>query len=165
MKLIIPNENPDLDGAASAYAYAEYLKKKDEKAVGAVFGELTEETQEVLDQLEESISDASYYLYSADEITLVSASSMENVIERIPQENVTEIIDHENIQTGDFSNAELEIDEEVSAAATLIAEKFREDDIDISPESATLLHAAITSAEETTERDQEAAEWLEENMS
>lgn len=173
MRLILPTENPDLDGAASAYAYGEFLKQKDERAVGAVFGDLDEKTQEILEELEEEISDATYYLYSADTITLVSASSMENITTRIPQEKVTEIIDHERISLDDFTEAELEIDEDVNTAAAIIAEKFRseeekneergedEEDITITRESATLLYEAIMAAEEITERDQEIADWLE----
>ncbi len=165
MKLILPNENPDLDGVASAYAYSEFLKKKDERAVGAVFGSIDEKTEELLEELDEDISDASYYIYSASEIILVSASSSENMARRIDLEKVTEVIDHEQLRTDDFPNADLDIEEDVGTAAAIIAQKFRDDEIEISPESAALLHAAIESATEDveiTEKDQEIAEWLEE---
>lgn len=177
MRLVLPNENPDLDGAASAYAYAEYLKHKDEEdenSTGAVFGDVDEKTEEILDELEEDISDATYYLYSADEIILVSASSMENIKTRVNPQKVTEIVDHERISTDDFPNAELTIDEEVNTAAAIIGEKFKkeeeknaergedEEDVTITRESAKLLYEAITNAEETTERDQEIADWLAE---
>lgn len=169
MKLIITNEDPDLDGAASTYAYAEFLKKMDEQAVGAAFGDLTEETEEILEELDEELQDASYYLYSADEIIIVSASSMENISRRISEEKVTEIVDHEDINTEEFSNADIQI-EDVSAASTIIAEKFRDEtdpedeEIEITDASATLLHAAISELddEKMTDRDTEALEWLEE---
>lgn len=167
MKLVITNEDSDLDGAASSYAYAEYLKKRDERAVGARFGELNQQTQNILEELDESIPDASYYLYSADEIVIVSASSMEKISARIPPEKVVGIIDHENIHAEDFPNAELEI-EDVSTASTIIAEKFRDNDIEISHEAATLLYEAIKSTveeldgDEATDRDRKMLEWLEE---
>jgi len=167
MKLIITDEEPDLDGAASTYAYSEFLKKMDEKAVGAAFGDLTERTEELLEELDEELQDASYYLYSADHIIIVSSSSMENISSRISEEKVIEIVDNEDINTDEFSNAEIQI-EDVGATSTIIAEKFRDETdpedekIDITEASATLLYAAIYSLdeEEMTERDEEALEWL-----
>ncbi len=167
MKLIITDEEPDLDGAASSYAYAEFLKKNDEKAVGAVFGDLNEQTEQILEELDEEIQDASYYLYSADEIIIVSASSMDHISRRISPDKVVEIIDHEDVSKEDFPEADIEI-EGVSTASTIIAEKFRDNDIEVSKGAVTLLHAAITSTieelddEEVTDRDREIVEWLEE---
>ncbi len=164
MRLVIPPEDPDLDGVASSYAYAEYLKNKDVRAVGAVFGDLDEETQEVLEEIEESISDASYYLYSADEITLVSASSMENVTSRIPEEKIGEVIDHESIDVDAFSQADMEINQDAGSASTIIADKFRQDEMEISRQSASLLAAAIEAADETTALDSQVLEWLEDRL-
>lgn len=168
MKLILPQENPDLDGVASSYAYSEYLKSKDEKAVSGVFGDLNEQTQEVLEELDEDISDAKYYIYSADEIQLVGASSTDDISSRVPQDNVSIIIDHENVSLEDFTEAETEINKEVATASAIIAAKFFESDdeeLEISNESATLLYEAITSADTVTDRDQELADWLKEQLS
>jgi len=87
---------------------------------------------------------------------------MENITTRIPPNKVTHIVDHERISLDDFEDADLIIDEEVNTAAAIIGEKFREEDFDITRESATLLYAAITSADEATDRDREIADWLEE---
>lgn len=85
--------------------------------------------------------------------------------------NVTEIIDHrEDHATEGFPNADVQI-EMVGAAATLIAEKFYEDKLEISEVSATLLYAAIIDntvrlkADVTTDRDRNMAEWLEQKVS
>lgn len=164
MRLVIPLEDPDIDGVASAYAYAEFLKNQDVKAVSAVFGDVDEDTQAVLEELDENISDASYYLYSADEITLVSASSMTDVSSRIPEEKVTEVIDHVNVNTDAFSQAEIEINEDAGTAATMITQKFMDEEMEITRESAKLLLAAVNSAEEPTELDGEAADWLEQQL-
>ena len=91
---------------------------------------------------------------------------MDKISDRIPPAKVVEIIDHENIHADDFPNAELEI-EEVSAASTIITEKFRDNDVEISGPAVTLLHAAITEMieelgeDEVTDRDRDALEWLE----
>ncbi|MFB6190411.1 MAG: hypothetical protein ABEJ91_02455 [Candidatus Nanohaloarchaea archaeon] len=164
MRLVIPPENPGIDGAASAFAYAEFLKKQDEKAVAAAFGEPDEETQELFEGVGESVSDASYYLYSADNFTLVSASSMENVSKRIEEEKVTEVIDHTADALSDFSEAEHEIDENFSTAAGIIAAKFRDTETEISEEAARLLHEAVDAADEVTQRDEEIKKWLEEQF-
>ncbi|MFB6292422.1 MAG: DHH family phosphoesterase [Candidatus Nanohaloarchaea archaeon] len=164
MRLIVPPENPDLDGAASTYAYAEFLKNKEQRATGAVFGDLTEETEELLEDIDADIADAAYYIYSAEEITLVSASSMDNVTFRIPEEKIDEVIDHESIDPDHFSEAEFEIEEDAGSASTMIAWKFREEEMEISREAAKLLLAAIEDAGEPTEKDEEAVEWLEEQL-
>lgn len=163
MRLVIPPEDPDLDGVASSYAYAEYLKNKDIKGVGAVFGDPDDETEEVLERIDEEVSDASYYMYSADEFTLVSASTMDNVTSRVSEDKVTEVIDHEDVNLGDFSNAETEINEDAGSASTIIAEKFRDGEVEPSQESAELLLAAIKSGE-MTDLDREMVEWLEEQL-
>ena len=179
MKLVVPNENPDLDGAASTFAYAEFLKKtdkeleeNDETATGAVFGDLTEKTEEILEEIEEEISDASYYLYSADDIVLISASSTKNMTTRIAPDRVKEILDHENISSDDFPNAELIIEEDFNSAAAIVGKMFRdheaedeeEEELKISRQSATLLIEAIKHEEDANENDKEILEWLEEEM-
>lgn len=164
MRLVLPPENPDLDGAASAYAYAEYLTKQDIDATAAAFGDMDEELEEIFEQIGEQLSSAKYYVYSADEVTLVSASSMENVSSRISQEKITEIVDHTSDSVEDFTEAEEVIDEDYSTAAAIVAKKFRDSEVEISRESATLLFKAIESAEETNENDQEIADWLEEQL-
>ncbi|MFB6204695.1 MAG: hypothetical protein ABEJ75_03545, partial [Candidatus Nanohaloarchaea archaeon] len=164
MRLVLPPEDPDLDGAASAYGYAEYLTKKDGDATAAAFGEPEEEARDAFEEIDEKLSNAKYYVYSADEVTLVSASSMENVSSRIGQEKVTEVIDHVADSVEDFTEAEEVIDEEYSTAAAIVAKKFRDSEVEISRESATLLYRAMEAAEEANDSDREIADWLEEQL-
>lgn len=159
MKLVIPDEDPDLDGAASAYAYGEFLKQQDEEATGAVFGDLSDETKELLEEIDERISDASYYLYSADEIVLVSTSAASSISSRISEDKVVEIIDHEAIGE-DFPEAEITVDEEFNTTAAIIAEKFKDTDTEITEGAASLLKEAIKRSD-ANEKDQEILEWLE----
>lgn len=162
MRLVLPPENPDIDGAASAYAYAEYLNKTGVDATAAVFGDLDEDAEQAFEEKGESLSDAKYYLYSADDFVLVSGSSMENVSRRVSQEKVAEVIDHVSDAIADFTEAETVIDENFSTAAGIIAERFRDEEVEISRESAFLLKKAINAADEISVRDEEIAEWLEE---
>lgn len=171
MKLVLPYDDPEMDGAAAAYAYAEFLKETEEdgRIVGAAFGDAEDEAALVLKHLDEELSDASYYLYNADSMILVDPSGTGSLSTRIKPDDVVEIVDNEESDIADrFSNAELQI-EEVGATSTLVAEKFYEhrEDIEITEESALMLYMAISletdhlSNDKTTDRDKEMLEWLE----
>lgn len=169
-KLIIPPENPELDGVAAAFGYSEFLKKHEESPAAAAFGEPDQKSKYLLDRIEESISDASYHLYSMEEIVLVDASHMRQLSTRIKPGDVVEIINNEDDEVQElFEEAEKNI-KDVASVSTIIAEKFREDDTEMSDEAAMMLYGAIIDAtddlesEHTTDRDREMAEWLKEDL-
>jgi len=96
----------------------------------------------------------------------VDASDLNGLEGKIAPEKVIEIIDHRKVHEADkFPNAKVQI-EFVGAAATLVAEKFMQNNIAISKESAILIYGAIISntlnfkGTVTTDRDRKAAEWL-----
>lgn len=168
MKLVTSYPAPDLDGTACLVAYAELLEKNGEEVIGAVFGEPDEEAKFLLEEFDVEITDASEYLEGA-EVIVVDASFPDGISDQIDLEDVTEVIDHrKNHEADSFPNAEIDV-QLVGAAATLIAERFRQAGKGISEESANLLYAAIKDntvnfqANVTTKRDKEAAKWLEEN--
>lgn len=165
--LVTSYQNPDLDGTACAIGYAEYLQKEGLKAIAAIFGTLHRETEFVLQygSLEGPARAEEMSIEDMD-IVLVDASDATGIAKSIKLSQVTEIIDHRKINhADDFKNARIQI-EFVGSAATLIAEKFRAENIPISDRSALLLYAAIISntinfqATVTTERDKEMAQWL-----
>ncbi len=164
--LVAAYVNPDLDGFACAVAYAEYLQKSGQNVVAGIIGEADEETKYILDrftiQPPQFFSSADNY----DHVILVDASELNGLAGKIAPEKVIEIIDHRKINdSAQFPNAQIQI-ELVGAAATLVAEKFIDKKIDISKDSAILLYGAIISntlnfkASVTTDRDIEAAKWL-----
>lgn len=168
--LVIPYSNPDLDGTACAEAYAEYLNKQGENAKAAVFGTPHREAQYVLEKIREQPENAANLIEDAEDVIIVDASDLRGISDKVDPENVTEIVDHRKEHHADqFPNADTQI-ELVGAAATLIAEKFYENDIEISEESAILLYGAIISntmnfqANVTTERDKQMAEWLQKQV-
>lgn len=168
MKLVTSYPTPDLDGTACLIAYAELLEKQGEEAVGAVFGEPDEEARFMLEEFGIEVPDASEYLENS-EVVIVDASFPDGVSDQVDLEEVTEVIDHrKNHEADSFPNAEVDV-QLVGAAATIIAERFREEKAEISKTSANLLYAAIKDntvdlqANVTTERDREALNWLEEN--
>ncbi len=173
MKLLVtPYKNPDLDGTACAFGYAEFLRKNGRNVVAAVFGKPHREAQFVLDKFNiPALEDAEKVVNNVDKIIIVDASDLRGLSDKIQPEKVVEIIDHRKIhEAHKFPNAKAQI-ELVGSAATLIAEKFYNNKTTISPESAELLFSAIISntinfqANVTTERDHKMADWLKTKFS
>ncbi len=165
-KLVTCYVNPDLDGVAGAIAYADFLLKRGIACEAGIIGEPHDEAKYVFERFEfpspTLIPNAEAY----DEVILVDASDLNGLAGKIRPEQVIEIIDHRKTHEATaFPNAKAQI-ELVGAAATLIAEKFMAEELAISHMSATLLYGAILSntlnfrATVTTERDKQAAAWL-----
>lgn len=158
--------NPDLDGVAGAMAYCEFLQKTGKDAVVGIIGEPHDEVKYILNRYNFSYPQSISNDEDFDEVILVDSSDLNGLGGNIRPEKVIEIIDHRKInEAAKFPNARIQI-ELVGSAATLIAEKFIENNIIISKESATLLCGAIISntlnfkGSVTTGRDKKAAEYL-----
>jgi manganese-dependent inorganic pyrophosphatase len=170
--LVTPYKNPDLDGTACAFGYAEFLRKNGKDVVAAVFGKPHREAQFVLDKFNiPALENAEKVVNNVDGIIIVDASDLRGLSEKIQPEKVVEIIDHRKIHEADkFPNATAQI-ELVGSAATLIAEKFYNNKTSISSGSSALLFSAIISntinfqASVTTERDYKMADWLKTRFS
>ncbi|MDQ7814352.1 MAG: DHH family phosphoesterase [Patescibacteria group bacterium] len=154
--------NPDLDGVAGAVAYAEFLDKPERSVVAGVIGDIHDEAKYVCDRFNIKRPMAIENADDFDVVILVDSSDLIGLEGRIAPEKVIEIIDHRKIhQAEKFPNAKVQI-EFVGAAATLVAEKFMNNEIEISRESAELVCAAIISntlnfkGNVTTERDKTA---------
>lgn len=158
--------DPDLDGVAGAIAYGEFLQKTGVDAVVGIIGEPHDEAKYVLNRFHLEYPQTITNSDGFNEVILVDASDLNGLEGKISPEKVMEIIDHRKVHEADkFPHAKTHI-ELVGAAATLVAEKFVGNNVDISIESATLLYAAIISntfnfkGSVTTDRDRAAAEWL-----
>jgi len=158
--------NPDLDGVAGAIAYGEFLQKIGKTIFVGIIGELHDEVKYIFDRFDFEYPSIIESADNYDEVILVDASDLNGLEGKIAPEKVIEIIDHRKVHEADkFPKAKAQI-ELVGAAATLIAEKFMENKVDISKESAILVYGAIISntlnfkGNVTTNRDKEAAAWL-----
>lgn len=157
--------NPDLDGVAGAIAYAEFLNKTSTTCEAAIIGEMHDEAKYLFERFgfttPKMIENADAY----EAVILVDASDLNGLEGRIAAEKVVEIVDHRKVhEANKFPNAKVQI-ELVGAAATLIAEKFMEHEVEISREAATLLYGAVISNTLnfkgiSTDRDVRAAQWL-----
>jgi inorganic pyrophosphatase/exopolyphosphatase len=165
--LVTTYTNPDIDGTACSYAYAEFLTKHKEDATAAVFGKPLREVDFVLKTFNiPNQKNADNIITKVQEIILVDTSSVKGLSPKIELSKVKEVIDHREVtEAHAFKNAKIQI-ELVGSAATLIAEKFHKSKTLISKESAALLFSAIISntvnfqAKVTTQRDKNMAKWL-----
>ena len=164
-KIVITYKNSDLDCLASAYAYSEYLNKTGYQASYYVSGQVQKEVSIVCELFNISLDNSKKEILDED-LIMVDTNSFSSV-DYINPLNVIEIIDH-HPNTDDikyFKNAELKL-YDIGAICTVIAEKFKEDKIEISRESAILLYYGIISntvnlkSKVTTEKDIEILNWL-----
>lgn len=158
--------NPDLDGFACVFAYADFLNKMGLKAQPSISGKQHDEADHVMREYKLDLNIVEENPEEYEKIILVDSSDLDGIDKRINPKNVIEIIDHRKINMSErFPHAKIQI-ELVGAAATLIAEKYKEKNIEFSKESATLIYGAIISntlnfqAKVTTERDKKIASWL-----
>ncbi|MBO5138614.1 MAG: DHH family phosphoesterase [Bacilli bacterium] len=169
-KIVITYEHPDLDCVSSAYAYSEYLNKIGENADYYIKGNVKKDAEVVLEMFDIVLAGTNS-IYDDDSIIVVDTNSLSDVSYVRPN-NIVEIIDH-HPDTGDrylCKNA-VSIIESVGAVATIIAEKFRDNNVEISREAAILLYYGIISnsvnlkANITSDRDKIIIDWLESKCS
>lgn len=164
--LITGYVNPDLDAVAGATAYCEYLQKTGKEAEVGFVGELHDEAKYILKRFDLNSPQSIPNSDNFEEVVLVDASDLIGVEGKIAPEKVVEIIDHRKVhEAHKFPNAKTQI-ELVGSACTLVAERFMQNNVEISKSSAILLCGAIISntlnfkGSVTTDRDKKAFEYL-----
>lgn len=164
-KIVVTYKNADLDCVASAYAYSEYLTKKGTNASYYISGLVQDEVNIVCKLFNISLNNKTKEIGDED-IIVVDTNTLSSV-DYVKPQNIIEFIDH-HPDSGDIKyceNAVLRL-YEVGAVCTIIAEMFKENNIDISRKSAILLYYGIISntvnlkSKVTTERDINILEWL-----
>lgn len=156
--------NPDVDGVACAIAYAELLRRNEIDAWPLVDGRPDAEARYVIDALGRS---PDMKERSEGAFVLVDASDVRGLPKLVDPARVIEVIDHRLHHEAEtlFAGARIQI-EPVGAAATLIAERWRNSRVAPSVRSVRFLEAAILSNTQrlcgsvTTPRDHESFRWL-----
>ena len=168
--LVTSYENPDVDGTGCSYAYSDFLQNKNIDAQAGFFGKPHREAQFVIDKFNIKINNAENLIDEYKDVIFLDASEVLRLPQKIKPEQIVEIIDHRKSEDTDkFPNAKIQI-ELVGSCATLIAEKFEKENMEISKESAVLLYSAIISntlnfqGRLTTNRDKKMAEWLKKQI-
>lgn len=167
-RIVTSYEAPDLDGVSSMYAYAEYLNKIGIPSDYYIKGEPKKEVGIVCDLFQIKLK-GEKAINKEQEVVLLDINNLEEVFNFLNPDNIIEIIDHHprSKSCEQCKNAKVQI-ETLGAVATLIAEKFKENNIPISRESAILLYYGIISnsinlkASITDKKDVDMANWLEE---
>lgn len=156
---------PDLDGVAASYAYAEFLQKSGQIANYSFEGKPKKEVTIVCDLFNISLTSCSPN--KENSFVVVDTNTIKDFPSFVEINNVIEIIDH-HVPSQDipkFSSTKVQI-EILGAVATLIAEKFYQNHIPISRNSAILLYYAIISnsinlhSRNTSQKDIEMIKWL-----
>lgn len=164
-KIVVTYKNADLDCVASAYAYSEYLTKMGINASYYISGLVQDEVNIVCKIFNILLSNKIKQIGDED-IIVVDTNTLSSV-DYVKPQNIVEILDH-HPNSGDIKyceNAVLRL-YEVGAVCTIIAEMFKDSNVDISRESAILLYYGIISntvnlkSKVTTERDLNILEWL-----
>ena len=164
-KIVVTYKNADLDCVASAYAYAEYLTKIGIDSLYYISGIVQDEVNIVCKIFNILLSNK--ILEIGDEDIIVVDTNTLSSVDYVKPQNIVEIIDH-HPDSGDIKyceNAVLRL-YEVGAVCTIIAEMYKENNINISRESAILLYYGIISntvnlkSKVTTQRDINILEWL-----
>lgn len=156
---------PDLDGVAASYAYSEFLQKSGQIANYSFEGKPKKEVTIVCDLFNISLTSCSPN--KENSFVVVDTNTIKDFPSFVEINNVIEIIDH-HVPSQDiskFSSTKVQI-EMIGAVATLIAEKFYQNHISISRNSAILLYYAIISnsinlhSRNTSQKDIEMVKWL-----
>lgn len=165
-KVVTTYINPDMDGVSLMYAYTEFLRKKGEEAEYYFEGTMKKEAEIVLEMFNIHLSNITR-IENSDKFVLVDTNYLSEISKAIKKENIVEIIDHHNRENWLDENPNLKKQiEPIGAAATLVAERFKNENIDISRESTILLYYGIISntmnlkIKLTSSKDIEMANWL-----
>ena len=148
------------------YAYTEFLRKKNEDAEYYFEGTMKKEVKIVLKMFNIRLKNIAR-IENDDKIVLVDTNYLAKISKNIEQKNIVEVIDHHNRESwlDKSPNIKKQI-EPIGAAATLVAERFKNEGVNISRESAILLYYGIISntmnlkIKLTSQRDIEMASWL-----
>ena len=169
-KVVTTYINPDMDGISLMYAYTELLNKKGEQANYYFEGTIKKEVEIVLNKFNIKLNNINK-IENDDNIVLVDTNYLTELSKYVKKENIVEIIDHHNRDSWLDDNTDIKIQIElIGAAATLVAERFKNENIGISRESAILLYYGIISntmnlkIKLTSKKDIEMADWLNQQV-
>lgn len=165
-KVITTYTEPDIDGIGCMHAYAEFLRKKGVNAEYYYYGKPKKEVEIILEKFKIKLQNVQN-INDDDEIILVDNNELSFLPKCIKQEQIIEIVDHHPMRDWLKNNTKVKCQIDlIGAAATMIAEKYYNENMEISRESAILLYYGIISntmnlkIKITTDRDVNMANWL-----
>ena len=164
MIYIIGHKNPDTDSVISAIAYAKY---RGEDYTPAISSEINNETKFILEKFNVEKPILLESIKEEDFVVLVDHNENTQIKECIKNEQIIEILDHHKVNVS-FGSPISILTKPYGSTASLVTEKFLENDKEIDKITASLLLSAILSdtiifkSPTTTEKDKEFAKILSE---
>ncbi len=166
MKVVTSYENPDLDGTSCMYAYSELLNKLGLESNYYIWGQPKSEVRIVCNIFDIKLKGLDS-LGKDNEFIITDFNGLSMMHKDVNIEKLVEVIDHHTLSKDlpKYKNAKIQI-ENVGAAATLVAERFKSLNIKPSREAAILLFYGIISnsinlkAKITSKKDIEISNWL-----
>lgn len=169
MKIVTSYHEPDIDGIACMYAYAELLNKQGENAQYFIWGTPKQEVSIVCNMFGITLKYLKpEQIAESSEFVIVDFNGKDQLHGSIEPNKVIEIIDHHGLSKtlqNYTSIQRLQIDR-VGAAATIVTERYMQSKLTPSRESAILLFYGIISnsinlkSNITKQRDINACKWL-----
>ena len=170
MKIVTSYQKPDLDGVACMYAYSEFLNLQGENTNYFIYDEPKCEVDIVCDLFNINLEGLKIEdIDESCEFVITDCNGIDFVHSIIKPEKIVEIIDHHSLSRylPQYTHIQKCQIDKVGAAATIVAERFKNANIKPSRESAILLFYAIISnsinlkASITKTRDIEICKWLD----
>lgn len=164
MIYIIGHKNPDTDSVISAIAYAKY---RGEDYTPAISSEINNETKFILEKFNVEKPILLESIKEEDFVVLVDHNENTQIKECIKSEQIIEILDHHKVNVS-FGSPISILTKPYGSTASLVTEKFLENNKEIDKITASLLLSAILSdtiifkSPTTTEKDKEFAKILSE---
>ncbi|MDD3303855.1 MAG: manganese-dependent inorganic pyrophosphatase [Clostridia bacterium] len=143
--LIFGHKNPDTDSICSALIMEQYDKKLGCDVEAVRLGDINKETVYVLEYLHIEAPRLIESVEEGQEVVLVDHNEFPQSVNNIENAKITAVVDHHRIC--DFKTADplYYRAEPVGSTATVLYKKFKESDMEISKEIATLMVSAIIS--------------------
>lgn len=143
---IFGHKNPDTDSICSALAYASLKQQLGVDAKAVRLGAVNKETEYVLNYLGmEAPEFIEKVPEDVKEVILVDHNEFQQSVDNIKDVTIVEVIDHHRIANFETANPLYFRAEPVGCTATILYKLYKENNIEISKENATLLVSAIIS--------------------
>ena len=171
MKVVVSYGEPDMDGTSCMYAYSELLNRLGEKTNYYIWNEPKQEVKIVCDMFGITLGGLKKEELKQDyDYITVDVNGIDQIPDIVSPDRIIQVIDHHGPSRSlpTYVNANIQI-ERLGAAATLVAERYKNAGFVPSRESSILLYYGIISnsinlkAPITKQKDRDMANWLKAN--
>ncbi len=144
--IVIGHKNPDTDSICSVIAYTELKNKTaDGEFVACRAGEISSETQYVLDAFEAEVPELVTEVAEDQAVILIDHNEKTQCADGADDAQIIEIIDHHKIGSIETKDPILFRNEPVGCSATIITKMYKEAGVEPDKKTAGLLLSAILS--------------------